>query len=106
MYIVTVNKFITLKKPVSIIHAICLDENIAPNISTNMEVAGVPLFSFISLILTVVALIIDIVGFASPYWYYQKFAALNDVVYKAGLWKTCTPDCVNAENLKCKYIAN
>ncbi|CAC5397712.1 unnamed protein product [Mytilus coruscus] len=65
-----------------------------------MEVAGVPLFSFISLILTVVAFIIDIVGFATPYWYYRKIAALNDVTYKAGLWKICTPDCINYENSK------
>ncbi|CAG2196187.1 unnamed protein product [Mytilus edulis] len=60
-----------------------------------MEVAGVPLFSFISLILTVVALIIDIVGFASPYWFYKTY---NGIASKAGLWKTCAPDCVNTEN--------
>lgn len=68
-----------------------------------MEVAGIPLFSFISLILTIVAFIIDIVGFATPYWYYREVAG---IAIKAGLWKTCSPECVNIENQKCKYIGN
>lgn len=68
-----------------------------------MEVAGIPLFSFISLILTIVAFIIDIVGFATPYWYYRKVAG---IATKAGLWKICIPECINIENQKCKYIAN
>ncbi|VDI06851.1 Hypothetical predicted protein [Mytilus galloprovincialis] len=62
-----------------------------------MEVAGIPLFSFISLILTIVAFIIDIVGFATPYWYYREVAG---IAIKAGLWKTCSPECVNIENQK------
>ena len=73
-----------------------------------MEVAGIPIFTFVAFILTIVSFVVDVIGFAAPYWYYFK---VNGVSSYGGLWKYCVSsslttscaDYVDLENLSCKY---
>jgi hypothetical protein len=51
-----------------------------------MEVAGIPILTFVSFILTIVAFVVDLIGFAAPYWFY--FELRGDTVY-GGIWKLC-----------------
>ncbi|CAG2196190.1 unnamed protein product [Mytilus edulis] len=51
-----------------------------------MEIAGIPMLTFVGFILTIVALVIDLIGFAAPYWWYVK---VGNVKYYAGIWKSC-----------------
>ncbi|XP_063423217.1 uncharacterized protein LOC134707424 [Mytilus trossulus] len=51
-----------------------------------MEIAGIPMLTFVGFILTIVALVIDLIGFAAPYWWYVSVG--NAKTY-AGLWKYC-----------------
>lgn len=51
-----------------------------------MEIAGIPMLTFVGFILTIVALVIDLIGFAAPYWWYLEIG--NGKLY-AGIWKSC-----------------
>ncbi|XP_076092582.1 uncharacterized protein LOC143063991 [Mytilus galloprovincialis] len=69
-----------------------------------MEIAGIPMLTFVGFILTIVALVIDLIGFAAPYWTYREIG--NGKVY-AGIWKSCVSggstictDYVDVKNLK------
>ena len=69
-----------------------------------MEVAGIPILTFAAFILTIVALVVDLIGFAAPYWFYAKIG--SDKSY-GGLWKVCgtsgsTTICVNYSNPESK----
>ncbi|VDI31990.1 Hypothetical predicted protein [Mytilus galloprovincialis] len=51
-----------------------------------MEIAGIPMLTFVGFILTIVALVIDLIGFAAPYWWYVSSGNIKSY---AGLWKLC-----------------
>ncbi|XP_052091358.1 uncharacterized protein LOC127728150 [Mytilus californianus] len=50
------------------------------------EIAGIPIFAFVSFILTIVAFVVDLIGFAAPYWYYVKISGTS---YYGGIWLNC-----------------
>ena len=52
-----------------------------------MEVAGIPILTFVAFILTIVAFVVDLIGFAAPYWFYFELA--GNTRY-GGIWKICT----------------
>jgi hypothetical protein len=52
-----------------------------------MEVAGIPILTFVSFILTIVAFVVDLIGFAAPYWFYYE---LGGITTYGGIWKACT----------------
>jgi hypothetical protein len=52
-----------------------------------MEVAGIPILTFVSFILTIVAFVVDLIGFAAPYWFY--FELRGNTLY-GGIWKFCS----------------
>ena len=51
-----------------------------------MEVAGIPILTFVGFILTIVAFVVDLIGFAAPYWFYFELA--GNTIY-GGIWKAC-----------------
>lgn len=51
-----------------------------------MEIAGIPMLTFVGFILTIVALVVDLIGFAAPYWWYIETG--NTKTY-GGIWKLC-----------------
>ncbi|XP_052091371.1 uncharacterized protein LOC127728161 [Mytilus californianus] len=75
-----------------------------------MEIAGIHMLTFVGFILTIVALVIDLIGFAAPYWWYIE--SLNTKRY-AGLWKLCFDsgssttcgDFVDSDNLQSWFEA-
>ena len=52
-----------------------------------MEVAGIPILTFVAFILTIVALVVDLIGFAAPYWFYLEVG--TGTTY-GGIWKLCS----------------
>lgn len=52
-----------------------------------MEVAGIPILTFVAFILTIVAFVVDLIGFAAPYWFYFELAGNT---HYGGIWKICT----------------
>lgn len=72
-----------------------------------MEVAGIPILTFVAFILTIVAFVVDLIGFAAPYWFY--FEVGGSTAY-GGIWKQCvttagTTNCgdyVDSPNLSSK----
>lgn len=51
-----------------------------------MEVAGIPILTFVAFISTIVAFVVDLIGFAAPYWFYFELAGKT---YNGGIWKAC-----------------
>lgn len=46
-----------------------------------------PMMLIVALVLTICALVFQIIGLASPYWMYMEFGAGK---FYSGLWKECT----------------
>ena len=62
-----------------------------------MEVAGIPILRFVAFILTIVALVVDLIGFAAPYWFYLEVGGSTAYGW---IWRECattasTTNCVN-----------
>lgn len=51
-----------------------------------MEVAGINLLTFVGFVLSIVAAVFDLIGFATPYW---SSASTSLVEVYAGLWRYC-----------------
>jgi hypothetical protein len=65
-----------------------------------MEVAGIPILTFVSFILTIVAFVVDLIGFAAPYWYYFELAGRT---FYGGIWKRCG---IEASTTTCKDVVD
>jgi hypothetical protein len=65
-----------------------------------MEVAGIPILTFVSFILTIVAFVVDLIGFAAPYWYYLERAGATSY---GGIWKICT---IVASTTNCNNVVD
>jgi hypothetical protein len=65
-------------------------ESVFPKVSEfyllKMEVAGIPILTFVAFILTIVAFVVDLIGFAAPYWFYFELAGNT---HYGGIWKIC-----------------
>lgn len=46
-----------------------------------------PMMLIVALVLTICALVFQIIGLASPYWIYMEFSTGK---FYSGLWKECT----------------
>lgn len=75
-----------------------------------MAVCGITNKHLAALIFTILAFIVDLIGFAAPYWYYEKVGT-NSKAY-SGIWRFCsetasTTVCFNyldSSNLQGKLI--
>ena len=65
-----------------------------------MEIAGIPLFTFVGFVLTIASFVFDIIGFAAPYWW--KFESSH-----GGIWRYCSSsicvDYADVPSLPCKF---
>lgn len=51
-----------------------------------MEVAGINLLTFVGFVLSIVAAVFDLIGFATPYW---SSTSTSLVKVYSGLWRYC-----------------
>ncbi|XP_071153219.1 uncharacterized protein [Mytilus edulis] len=51
-----------------------------------MEVAGINLLTFVGFVLSIVAAVFDLIGFATPYW---SSTSTSGVEVYSGLWRYC-----------------
>ncbi|CAG2216689.1 unnamed protein product [Mytilus edulis] len=67
-----------------------------------MAACGVSNKHIAALVLVILALVLHVIGFSAPYWYFQKFAKTESY---SGLWSVCvaisggSTECSNGSNL-------
>lgn len=59
-----------------------------------------PMMLIVALVLTICALVFQIIGLASPYWMYMEFGTVGK--FYSGLWKECT----ELQETTCKDITD
>lgn len=78
-------------------------------LKNKMAACGVSNKHIAALVLVILALVLHVIGFSAPYWYFQKFAKTESY---SGLWCVCvaisggSTECSNGSNLPGKLIYN